>query len=146
MDLGDWTFWARYTEAENSIFILRDVGSSVLGYGDGIFWDYDDWTWVHTPKPNPIFTVSQLSGYIGHTQSLAENLSLDYGFSYSTFSFSQFRQNAFPTTGKMNTTAGSCFAGRPAARTFAFGGEISHHELGLKARLAGSQSLQPAAQ
>ena len=138
LDLGDWTFWARYTRGGKQY--LYSPGMWALpywGYGDGIFWDYDDWTWVHTPKetkPN-FYGYQQLSGYIGHTQSLAENLSLDYGFSYSTFSFSQFRQNAVSDAYREDEYYGRILLRWQAgsSHSFAFGGEISHHELGLKA-------------
>jgi outer membrane receptor for ferrienterochelin and colicin len=149
MDLGDWTFWTRYTRGGKQY--LYSPGMWALpywGYGDGVFWDYDDGTGIHTRKdtqPN-FYGYQQLTGYVGYTQELADNLNVDYGFSYDTFHFTQYRQNAVSDAYREDEYYGKILLRWQAneKHSFAFGGEISHQELGMKAH--GWPDMDPLSQ
>lgn len=138
MDIGNWNLWLRYTRGGKQY--LYSPGMWALpywGYGEVIFWDYDPLTAEHTrrrTRPN-FYGYQQLTGTIGYTQTLADNLHIDYAFSYDTFHFVQYRQNAVSDAYREDEYYGKALLRwqMNERHSFAFGAELSHQELGLKA-------------
>ncbi len=149
VERDNWNFWLRYTRGGKQYLYAPGIWAlPYWGYGNSIFWDYDETTAVHTPrrtKPN-FYGYQQLTGYVGYTQDLAENLTIDYAFSYDTFHFVQYRQNAISDAYREDEYYGKALLRwQPNDRhSFAFGMELSHQELGMKAH--GWPDIEPVSQ
>jgi outer membrane receptor protein involved in Fe transport len=141
----NWDIWARYTR-----------GGKEFSYATGSLardrWGWADWPWwdtaTLTPKPwvPNFYCYQQATGYVGHKQELTNNLDIDYAFSYNLFDFDKSREGTvFDAYREDNYYGKALLKWQPNDRhRVAFGGEISHLELGLKG--LGWPDLAPRAQ
>jgi iron complex outermembrane receptor protein len=128
----NWDIWARYTQ-----------GGKQFNYAPGMEartgWGYADWVFYEgdgvTPKDVGInyYNYQQITGYAGYKQELADNLDIDYAFSYELFDFLEYRQNAVDDAYREDEYYGKILSRwQPNDQhKIAFGTEIVHREFGL---------------
>ncbi len=134
----NWDIWARYTRGGKDYVMSPQIWARPSwGYADYVFYSFDWDTWTGTYKKVRTNTYGYQQGtvYIGYTQELTDSLSLQYAFSYDTFHLVQRRQNWVDEASREDEYYGKAVVQwQPHDKhRFAFGGELSHQELGLKA-------------
>ena len=133
----NWDIWARYTRGGKQFLYAPGLWArEPWGYAESEFYDYNWDTGVGTYKdvrPNS-YGYQQATGYIGYKQELADNLDIDYAFSYELFDFAEYRQNAVEDAYREDEYYGKIISRwQPNDQhKIAFGTEISHRELGLQ--------------
>jgi len=137
----NWDIWTRYTRGgKEFVWAPRVITQPPFGWLN--IWPYLDWsTWPypHLDSVPPVDSYSsgyqQLTAYIGYKQELTENIDVDYAFSYDMFDFERiigtdevedaFREDEYYGKALLQWQPND-------KHKVAFGGEISHQELGLK--------------
>lgn len=133
----NWDIWMRYTrDGKQYVFAPGLWARSLWGYADSVFYDYNDVTGEGTlkdVKPNS-YGYQQATGFVGYKMELLNNLDIDYAFSYNMTSFEAFRQNAISAAYREDEYYGKALLRwQPNEQhKIAFGGEITHNELGMK--------------
>ncbi|MGA2172646.1 MAG: TonB-dependent receptor plug domain-containing protein [Sedimentisphaerales bacterium] len=128
----NWDIWARYTSGGKQFNYAPGMWAREgYGYADSVFYRADG----VTPKDVGInfYNYQQMTGYVGYKQELTDNLDIDYAFSYELFNFVEYRQNAIDDAYREDEYYGKILSQwQPNDQhKIAFGGEISHRELGL---------------
>ncbi len=133
----NWDIWARYTQGGKQFSYAPGLWArSRWGWSEAIFDNYNWDTGVHTPldtKPN-FYNYQQITGYAGYKQEVSNTLDIDYAFSYELFNFVEYRQNEIDDAYREDEYYGKIVSQwQPNDQhKIAFGGEISHRELGLQ--------------
>jgi iron complex outermembrane receptor protein len=121
---GDWDIWARYTR----------------GGQQGV-WDMERLTSEADPNTSPpgdtkpnSYGYQQATAYVGHKKELTENITLDMAFSYDMSDFERYILERANDAYREDEYHGKALLRwQPNDQhKFAFGGEITHNELGLK--------------
>ena len=122
----NWDIWARYTRGGKQF--SYDPGMWADGWGEWVFYGSGV-----TPQPNS-YSYQQATGYIGYKQELADNLDIDYAFSYKLFDYTRFCQNMIFNTYREDEYYGKILSRwQPNEQhKIALGVELSHRELGLQ--------------
>jgi len=133
----NWDIWARYTRGGKQFNYAPGLWArSRWGWAESVFDNYDWGTGVHTPKDvsTNFYAYQQATGYVGYKQELTDNLDIDYAFSYELFDFVEYRQNAVDDAYREDEYYGKILSRwQPNDQhKIAFGGEVSHRELGLQ--------------
>ncbi|MBN2019466.1 MAG: TonB-dependent receptor [Sedimentisphaerales bacterium] len=136
----NWDIWARYTRGgQQFVWYPKVVARPPWGWVD--IWPYMDWsTWpnVMLTSAPPLYVQSwgyqQATGYVGRKLELADNINVDCAFSYDMLDVERQIQNRIADAYREDEYYGKAvLQWQPNDRhKIAFGGEISHHELGLK--------------
>jgi len=133
---GNWDIWARYTRGGKEFAPHTGVIARHLwGWSEwnNMWWNSDTSTQILPWNPN-FYSYQQATGYIGYNQELAENLDIDYAFSYDMFDFERLWGNNLSEAYREDEYQGKALLRwQPNDRhKIAFGGEFSHLELGMK--------------
>jgi len=135
MTKGNWDIWARYTRGGKEFTPHTGIiARHRWGWADwnNMWWNNDTSTQI--PWNANFYGYQQATGYVGYKQELAENLNIDYAFSYDMFDFERFYGNTVIDAYREDEYYGKALLRwQPNDRhKIAFGGEFSHLELGLK--------------
>ncbi len=130
-----WDIWARYTRGgQQYVWHPGLLARDPYGWADwwSEFYNPNTGEFVSPMYPNS-YRYQQATGYVGRTQDLTDKISLDYAVSYSMLDYSVFQANAVTNAGREDEYYGKLLARwQPAEpHRLAFGGEVSHRELGL---------------
>ncbi|MGA1980698.1 MAG: TonB-dependent receptor [Sedimentisphaerales bacterium] len=125
---GNWDLWGRYTSGGQQF--IPDIGVlAPFPYG----WGNVGWL-----KQPPLlmggYGYQQATAYVGYKQELADNLNIDYSFSYDMFDFERTMMNVrIQDAFREDTYSGKAILHwQPNDRhKIAFGGELLHQELGM---------------
>ncbi len=132
----NWDIWARYTQGGKQYDYAPGLEERARwGWAESVFDSYDWTTGVHTPKDVSVnfYNYDQTTGYVGYKQELANNLDIDYAFSYLMTDFVEYRQNTIDDAYREDEYYGKILSRwQPNDQhKIAFGTEIVHRELGL---------------
>jgi iron complex outermembrane receptor protein len=128
---GDWDIWARYTRGGKQFLYAPEMWARAP-------WGWSDWVFYSGGTPKDVrtnfYSYQQITSYIGYKQELTDNLDIDYAFSYSLFDFVEYRQNEIHDAYREDEFYGRILSQwQPVDQhKIAFGGEISHRELGIQ--------------
>jgi len=120
---GNWDMWARYTRGgKQGVWDIQNLTSNVYG------WGFSDLSLPNT------YGYQQATAYIGYKQELAENLGIDYAFSYNMQDFERFIEHRMRDAYREDEYYGKILLQwQPSDKhKIAVGSEISHKELGIK--------------
>jgi outer membrane receptor for ferrienterochelin and colicin len=136
----DWVIWARYTRGgQQIVWYPKVVARPPWGWID--IWPYmnwDAWPDVNLTSNPPLDVQSwgyqQATAYIGRKVELADNFNIDCAFSYGMLDVERQVQNSIHDAYREDNYYGKALLHwQPDEKhKIAFGGEISHLELGMK--------------
>ena len=141
----NWDIWARYTRGgkEFSLF-TSTIARRGWGAADQTWYVwYDSATGTYKQFVPNYYEYQQATAYIGRQDELAENLDLDYSFSYNMIDEGKFVTNSIAQTYREDQYNGKVLLKwQPNDQhKIALGAEILHLELGLKS--LGWPDMQP---
>jgi iron complex outermembrane receptor protein len=131
---GNLDIWARYTRGGKEFsWQTGSIARTPYGWGDWAWWSKYGGPPPYI-RPN-FYAYQQLTGFIGYTQELAENLSIDYAASYETISVVKEREvRPSDYYREDNIYAKALLKWQPNDQhKIAFGAEYNHFDLGLDA-------------
>jgi outer membrane receptor for ferrienterochelin and colicin len=132
---GNWNIWARYTSGGKEFAPHTGaIARHLWGWAEwnNMWWNGDTSTQILPWNAN-CYGYQQATGYVGYNQELAENLDIDYAFSYDMVDFERFWGNNISEAYREDEYQGKALLRwQPNDKhSIAFGGEFSHLELGL---------------
>jgi outer membrane receptor protein involved in Fe transport len=131
---GNLDIWARYTRGGKEFsWATGSIARTPYGWGDWAWWGKYGGTPPYI-RPN-FYAYQQLTGFVGYTQELAENISIDYAASYGTISTVKEREvRPSDCYREDNFYARALLKWQPNEHhKIAFGPEYYHFDLGLDA-------------
>ncbi|MFA5252580.1 MAG: TonB-dependent receptor [Phycisphaerae bacterium] len=93
----NWDIWGRLERGGKQFpWATESIAREPYGNGDSVWWNR--WAYLpgndHYRRPN-FYTYWQATGYVGYKQEVADNLNIDYAFSYQSTSNVQERESRY---------------------------------------------------
>lgn len=132
---GGWDFWVRYTRGgKHFAWHTGSIARTPFGWGDWAWYTRGGYNGHPTYYRANWYLYQQLTGYIGRTQQLTENLDLDYAFSYQTTSVAKEREVRPVDHYREDNYYGKILLKwRPNEKhKVAVGGEALYYDIGMK--------------